>query len=102
MAKTCITCWTACLKELQRLADAAVIAQTEVRALGVALEELSQQPQPLPHAAWKKLVQDVQVTCADTGNNRACVHGGEGRARGGVSTYSDPHAQQLARRMMAG
>jgi hypothetical protein len=65
MANTCITAWTACIKELQGLVSTASAAPTEVPGYD-RVEELSKQLQPLPHASWKKLVQDVQVTCADT------------------------------------
>jgi hypothetical protein len=71
MSKVPITAWTVCIKQLQRLADATDVSETKVQTFSDALEVLGQQPNPLPHAAWKKLVQDVQVTCADT---LACLH----------------------------
>jgi hypothetical protein len=79
MSKGLITCWTACITELQQMADAAAAAcvpdQAKLQALNDAMEDLSRMPQPLPHTAWKKLVQDVQVTCADTcAETMACLH----------------------------
>lgn len=48
------------------MADAAGVAEAEVLFVGEVVQNLSNHPTPLPHAAWKKLVQEVQVTCADT------------------------------------
>lgn len=56
------------------MADAAGVAEAEVVAVGEAVKSLSDHPTPLPHAAWKKLVQDVQVTCAARQEHVACVH----------------------------
>jgi hypothetical protein len=36
--------------------------------------KLEEQP-PLPHAAWKKLVQDVQVICAQQAGMDECQFG---------------------------
>lgn len=44
--------------------DTANSPAAEVEALTKRIDKLYQQP-PLPHAAWKKLVQDVQVMHAD-------------------------------------
>jgi hypothetical protein len=68
MSNAWVAAWTACIKELLRLVNTASVAQAEVQAFDRVVAELSKQPQPLPHAVWKKLVQDVQVTCADTIN----------------------------------
>lgn len=59
-----VSLWTARIKDLQ---DPALVANavpaSAVKALLQALSKLEQQP-PLPNAAWQKLVQDFQVSCA--------------------------------------
>jgi hypothetical protein len=65
MANAAASLWTTCIKDLQTPAFAAgAVPASAVKALAKSLSKLEQQP-PLPHAAWKKLVQDVQVKCAD-------------------------------------
>jgi hypothetical protein len=72
MAKAAVSAWTACIKDLQQLVDSApgVPGNTYTlpdqdcplqNKIARCVKKLHQQP-PLPHAAWKKLVQDVQVT----------------------------------------
>jgi hypothetical protein len=64
MANAAVASWTACVKELQQLMSSTPAAQSRFSvACTQRLQQLSQQP-PLPHAAWKKLAQDVQVKCA--------------------------------------
>jgi hypothetical protein len=64
MANAAVSLWTACIKDLQTSTHAAgAVPASTVKALVKSLNKLEQQP-PLPHAAWKKLVQDVQVNCA--------------------------------------
>jgi hypothetical protein len=62
MANAVVASWTACIKELQQLT--AGTAQAHPLNTACMLDKLHQQPL-LPHAAWKKLVQDVQVKLAD-------------------------------------
>jgi hypothetical protein len=77
MSNATVASWTACIKELQRLVNtaAAGAADDDLRKAGIAmgrnLEKLTRQP-PLPHAAWKRLVQDVQVIM-----KTACLAGSE-------------------------
>jgi hypothetical protein len=61
MSKACIAAWTACIKELQGLANTAVADQPDAVFQAMQHVEQLDQQQPLPHAAWKRLVQDVQV-----------------------------------------
>jgi hypothetical protein len=69
MANAVVSFWTACIKELQRLADKTGDADAASSSAAVSAvrqhlaDQFIQQP-PLPNAVWKKLVQDVQVTCA--------------------------------------
>jgi hypothetical protein len=62
-----VSLWAACIKDLQ---DQTFVEDdvppSAVKALLQASSKLEQQP-PLPSAAWKKLVQDVQVNCAGMG-----------------------------------
>jgi hypothetical protein len=70
MANAAVSLWMACIKDLQNLVIAAGAAPASaVKAMLKCLNKLEHQP-PLPHAAWKKLVQDVQVNCADVGAGR--------------------------------
>jgi hypothetical protein len=73
MAKAAAAAWAACLKDLQQQVAAASAskpapgriishASTEFRSSMQCIRKLKDQP-PLPHAAWKKLAQDVQVMC---------------------------------------
>jgi hypothetical protein len=73
MAKAVVAAWTACVKDLQQQVAAAsattpapggiiMHASTEFRSSMRCLMKLKEEPQ-LPHAAWKKLVHDVQVMC---------------------------------------
>ena len=64
MANAAVASWTACVKELQELAAAPSVAQRDGDAVLQRVEKLQDQP-PLPHAAWKRLAQDVQVRQAD-------------------------------------
>jgi hypothetical protein len=73
MAKAVVAAWAACVKDLQQLIAAAPASTPAPGAPGIAtppsnesfrfmqcVRKLHDQP-PLPHAAWKKLAQDVQV-----------------------------------------
>jgi hypothetical protein len=69
MANAVVAFWTACIKELQRLADKtgdadAASSSAAVNAVRQHLADHFIQQPILPNAVWKKLVQDVQVTCA--------------------------------------
>lgn len=62
MATTAVAAWTACIKEMQQLLNTEGALQRDAyTALVISVAGLQKQP-PLPHAAWKRLVQDVQVT----------------------------------------
>jgi hypothetical protein len=61
--KTVLDTWTGLVKALQQhvdAPDAADVANAAAVAVGVTSIGSSSAP-PLPHAAWKTLVQDVQV-----------------------------------------
>lgn len=60
MSKAVVASWMACIKELQKLVTASAADAGATEAFRQRLQQLDGQP-PLPHAAWKKLVQDVQV-----------------------------------------
>lgn len=60
MANAVVAEWTACIKELQQIVDAAAAAQLDGGTLAQHLEKLEEHAS-MPHAAWKRLVQDVQV-----------------------------------------
>jgi hypothetical protein len=74
MAKTVVAAWAACVKDLQHFVAAASAstpatgsiatpaASKEFDSFLQCLEKIRKQPS-LPHAAWKKLVADVQVMC---------------------------------------
>jgi hypothetical protein len=73
MAKAVVAAWAACVKDLQQQVAAAcasspppgsIITQAsqEFSSSMRRVMKLKEQP-PLPHAAWKKLVHDVQVMC---------------------------------------
>lgn len=68
MANAAAASWTACIKALHQLTDRAGNADVSaaVDAVRQHMDKLTLQP-PLPNAVWKKLVQDVQVKCADMG-----------------------------------
>jgi hypothetical protein len=63
MANAVVASWTACINELQQLIDDTADA-AEADAIQLCLlqriNKLKKQPS-LPHAAWKRLVQDMQV-----------------------------------------
>ena len=67
MANAVVAAWTACIKELQQVVEAtgAVTPAHTAAAHGLVqrLHKLEAQ-QPLPHTAWKKLAQEVQVKAA--------------------------------------
>jgi hypothetical protein len=67
MANAVVAAWTACIKELQQVVEAtgAVTPAHTVAIHGLVqrLHKLEAQ-QPLPHTAWKKLAQEVQVKAA--------------------------------------
>ncbi len=67
MANAVVASWTALSKDVQLVVDTAG-AQLAVNALYRWLEKLKEQPS-LPHAAWKKLAIDVQVTDCCCGVN---------------------------------
>jgi hypothetical protein len=75
MANAAVSLWTACIRDLENPALAAgavpasAVPVSAVKAMLKCLNKLRKQP-PLPHAAWKKLVQDVQVKHADLGAGR--------------------------------
>ena len=60
MANAVVAEWTACIKELQQIVDAAAAAQLDGETLAQHLEKLEEHAS-MPHAAWKRLVQNVQV-----------------------------------------
>jgi hypothetical protein len=65
MANAVVASWKACIKELQDAVntdwqDLYEVEAGILRAFVERVRQLEQQP-PLPHAAWKRLVQDVQV-----------------------------------------
>lgn len=70
MAKAVVAAWSACIKELQQLVAEAssqgftssTHAANRFQSFIQRMSKLNPQ-QPLSHAAWKKLVQDVQVVC---------------------------------------
>jgi hypothetical protein len=65
MASAVVASWSACIKDLQQLIDrAAEPPAGEGAALTRRIQNLFLPP-PLPNAAWKKLVQDVQVMLKD-------------------------------------
>jgi hypothetical protein len=63
MSNAGVSAWTAIIKKLQQLIDASDPASTvaATKALNASLNSL-ETDQQLPHAALKKLVQDVQVS----------------------------------------
>jgi hypothetical protein len=68
MAKASVAAWSACIKELQQLvAEASSQGFTRSTHAADRFQSFVQRiskvnpQQPLSHAAWKKLVQDVQV-----------------------------------------
>lgn len=74
MANAVVASWTACVKELQRLVEAAAAAGpcrvyegqpywADLKPYQRCVDKLDTQS-PLPHAAWKRLVQEVQVSWA--------------------------------------
>jgi hypothetical protein len=65
MANAVVASWTACVRELQQMLDTADAAEADVSKLFQRADKLGDQLS-LPHAAWKKLVHDVQVTHAGT------------------------------------
>lgn len=65
MANAVVASWTACVRELQQMLDTADFAEADVSKLFQRANKLGDQLS-LPHAAWKKLVHDVQVTHAGT------------------------------------
>ena len=65
MANAVVASWTACVRELQQMLDTADFAEADVSKLFQHADKLGDQLS-LPHAAWKKLVHDVQVTHAGT------------------------------------
>jgi hypothetical protein len=80
MAKALVAAWAACVKDLQvqLQQQVAAISASPTAPTGIITHvssdfssllgrftKLKEQP-PLPHAAWKKLVQDVQVMCWGT------------------------------------
>jgi hypothetical protein len=65
MANAAVAGWTACIKELQQqLGATGPVRADDFSAFSKRVTALEQQL-PLPHAAWKRLVQDVQVKHAD-------------------------------------
>jgi hypothetical protein len=74
MAKSVVAAWSACVKDLQQLVATAsastpaagaptnTCASNEIISFKQSMNKLEEQP-PLPHAAWKKLAQEVQVIC---------------------------------------
>jgi hypothetical protein len=74
MANPVVASWTACIKELQDAVNTdwqgVSVAETAdaLRAVVLRVKRLREQP-PLPHAAWKRLVHDVQVS-ADSENTK--------------------------------
>ncbi len=62
MANAVVAAWASCIKEFQQLMRKSEdVQRAELKALAQRVHKLEQQPS-LPHAAWKKLVYDVQVT----------------------------------------
>lgn len=64
MAKAAVAAWVACISDLQQLLD----GKAQTTWLMMHSVEKLKLHSPLPHAAWKKLVQDAQVIC------HACAH----------------------------
>jgi hypothetical protein len=69
MSNAVVAAWTACIKDLEQHLGAAASAppgapssihETRKQELIDSVLRLQKQP-PLPHAAWKRLVQDVKV-----------------------------------------
>lgn len=63
MANSVLASWTACVKDLQQMFNASSGREREEAGLKFVqrLDKLDGQP-PLPHAAWKRLAQKVQVS----------------------------------------
>ncbi len=73
MANAAVTAWTACLRDLQQLTHDTFTAAGSTpearKAFAQCVAKLKQQP-ALPNAAWKRLVQDEKVMCADRQTDR--------------------------------
>lgn len=67
MASATVVAWTACIQEVQQRVDLATEQQVLVGSGMECLQRVTElvEQSPLPHAALKKLVQDVKVTFAD-------------------------------------
>lgn len=65
MSSAAVSTWKAVIKDLQQLLDASDPASRAacINALNARLKSLNADQQ-LRHAAWKRLVQDVQVSWA--------------------------------------
>jgi hypothetical protein len=80
MANAVVASWTACVRELEQLLDTADAAEADVSKLFQRADKLGEQLS-LPHAAWKKLVHDVQVTHASIDVTLSLCLGGKHRCQ---------------------
>jgi hypothetical protein len=120
MAKAVVSAWTACVKDLQQLVAAASAstpalgtpdspttrASSELSSFMQRVKKLNKQP-PLSHAAWKKLVQDVQVICWGTndptcaGYERTCFVDCHSQSHRSVTRHINPPTQYRLERGLA-
>lgn len=75
MASATVVAWTACIQEVQQLVDLATEQQVLVGSGMECFQRVTElvQQSPLPHAALKKLVQDIKVTFAGHQHNYSSV-----------------------------
>jgi hypothetical protein len=81
MARAAVAAWVACISDLQQLfdgvfapgaPDSTPAANSAATHIFVHSLTQLQRHSPLPHAAWKKLVEEVQVMCPCSARDLQC------------------------------
>lgn len=66
MANAAVAAWTACIKDLQKLVGGSCPVPTTAQVVERMTEMAGDPNTPLPNAAWKELVHEIQVlSCHD-------------------------------------
>lgn len=89
MANAAVAAWTACIRDLQKLVDGSLPVPNTAQVVE-RVNKLAGDPEtPLPNAAWKKLVHEIQVCRPINHSDASCYE--PLTARGSHSQISQSH-----------
>jgi hypothetical protein len=89
MANAAVAAWTACIRDLQKLVDGSTPAPNTAQVVERVNKLAGDLETPLPNAAWKKTVHEIQV-CQPINQSDASSYE-HLKARGSHSQISQSH-----------